>query len=49
MTDFFKIIAWFIICMCIVVLAGRIFELQKDVEQLKIAVQIEQEVKNETD
>lgn len=44
MTDFFKIIAWFIICLCIVVLAGRIYELQEKVEQLQSAIEIEQEV-----
>lgn len=45
MTDFLKIAAWFIICLCIIMLAGRVYELQEDVEQLQKVVQIEQEAK----
>ena len=39
MTDFLKIAAWFIICLCIVMLAGRVYELQEDVKQLQKVVQ----------
>ena len=47
MIDFLKVAAWFIICLCIVILAGRIYELQEQVEQLQKAVQIEQVVNQE--
>ena len=45
MTDFFKIVAWILICLCIVILAGRVYELQEDVKQLQEAAQIEMQVK----
>ncbi len=46
MTDFLKIAAWFLICLCIVMLAGRIYGLQERVEQLEKIVKIEEQEVN---
>lgn len=43
MTDFLKIAAWFLICLCIVMLAGRLYGLQERVEQLEKVVKIEEQ------
>jgi len=43
MTDFLKIVAWFLICLCIVILAGRFYGLQERVEQLEKVVKIEEQ------
>ena len=43
MTDFLKIAALFLICLCIVMLAGRIYGLQERVEQLEKVVKIEEQ------
>ena len=43
MIDFLKILAWFLICLCIVILSGRVYGLQERVEQLEKVVKIEEQ------